>query len=312
MKPTTLLTGICSLLAAAMVLVGSAASTQAAETMPMAPHADSYHPLALAPVDAEGDGGAGGSEPAGSAGPSDSETLAKAAQNPIAKMISLPFQNNFNFGIGPNDAVEYVLNFQPVIPIGLSEDWNLTTRTILPTVERSSPAPGIRSAFGLGDLNPTLFLSPAKHGKFMWGLGPTFTLPTATDPLVGHGMWSAGPAAVGVYTSGPWVVGTLANNQWSFEGWGTEEVNALFIQPFVHYNFKHGWYLTTAPIITADWNATHDEVWTLPVGGGVAKILKLGKLPVNVQLAAYYNAVTPETYGADWQLRLQFQFLFPE
>jgi hypothetical protein len=312
MKRPILLKAIYLTVAAAILLIGSTARTQSAETSKMTTDSGYYHPLILAPADAGGGGGVDASESAQSAGPSDSETLAKAAQNPVAKMISVPFQNNFNFGIGPNNAMQYVLNFQPVVPFSLNKDWNLITRTILPTIDMPSPAPGIRSAFGLGDLNPTLFFSPAKPGKFMWGVGPTFTFPTATDPMLGNGKWSTGPAAVGVYTSGPWVVGTLANNQWSFAGWGTEDVNALFIQPFIHYNFKQGWYLTMAPIITADWKASHENRWTVPVGGGIAKILKLGQLPVNAQLAAYYNVITPRDFGADWQLRFQFQLLFPK
>ena len=237
--------------------------------------------------------------------------LARAAQNPVANLISVPFQNNFNFGVGPNDVTQWILNFQPVIPITLNEYWNLITRTILPIIDQPSPAPGVRSAFGLGDVNPTLFLSPAKSGKFIWGVGPTFTFPTATDPLLGNGKYSAGPAAVGLMMHGHWVVGALANNQWSYAGWGGSSMNAMLIQAFVNYNFEHGWYLTTAPIITANWKAPGGDQWTVPVGGGVGKIVKLGPLPINVQLSAYANVVTPDN-GADWQLRFQFQFLFPK
>jgi len=205
-----------------------------------------------------------------------------------------------------------VLNFQPVIPITLNEDWNLITRTILPTINMPSPAPGVRSAFGLGDLNPTLFLSPAKPGKLIWGVGPTFTFPTATDPMLGSGKWSAGPAAVVLTIQGHWVAGVLANNQWSFAGWGSQNVNQMLIQPFVNYNLPKGWYLTTAPIITANWEASTNDRWTVPIGAGVGRIVKLGRLPVNVQLSAYYNVVTPDNFGADWQLRFQIQFLLPK
>jgi hypothetical protein len=118
---------------------------------------------------------------------SQTEKLAKETQNPVANLISVPFQNNFNFGIGPNDATQWVLNIQPVIPITLNKDWNLITRTIVPIINQPSPAPGIRSAFGLGDINPSLFLSPANSGKLIWGVGPTLTFPTATDSLLGTG-----------------------------------------------------------------------------------------------------------------------------
>jgi hypothetical protein len=268
-----------------------------------------YRPLSLEAAPAESSGGEGGTEGDEA---DNKEALAKLAQNPVANLISIPFQNNFNFGIGPNNAMQYVLNFQPVIPITLNENWNLITRTILPTIEMTSPAPGIRSAFGLGDLNPTAFLSPGKPGKLIWGVGPTLTFPTATDPMLGSGKWSAGPAVVVLTIQGHWVLGALANNQWSFAGWGSQNVNQMLIQPFVNYNLPRGWYLTTAPIITANWEANSDNRWTVPIGAGVGKIIKLGRLPVNLQLSAYYNVVTPDNFGADWQLRFQFQFLLPK
>ena len=246
-----------------------------------------------------------------SADMSQTEKLAREAQNPVASLISVPFQNNFNFGVGPEDVTQYVLNVQPVIPISISENWNLITRTIVPVINQPSPAPGIPPAAGLGDINPTFFLSPAKSGSLIWGVGPTFTLPTATDSLLGSGMWSAGPAVVALTVRGHWVVGALANQQWSFAGWGDQDVSALLIQPFINYNLPEGWYLTSAPILTANWRASSDEAWTVPVGGGVGKIFHIGKLPLNGQISAYYNVITPEN-GADWQLRVQLQFLFPK
>ena len=132
--------------------------------------------------------------------------LAEQAQNPVAKLISLPFQNNFGFGIGPNNVTQWVLNVQPVIPISLGPDWNLITRTITPIINQPSPAAGIDSAFGLGDINPTFFLSPAGSADFIWGVGPTFTLPTATDTMLGSGKWSAGPAAVALTMQHPVVL----------------------------------------------------------------------------------------------------------
>ena len=119
-------------------------------------------------------------------------------------------------------------------------------------------------------------------------------------------------SSVVLTTPGHWVIGALANNQWSFAGWGTKSVDALLVQPFINYNFSHGWYITSAPIITANWEAASDERWTVPIGGGVGKILKIDKLPINTSLAAYCNVVTPQHGGADWQLRFQMQFLFPK
>ena len=237
--------------------------------------------------------------------------LAKQTQNPVADLISVPFQNNFNFGVGPRDVTQWVLNIQPVIPISLNRDWNLITRTIMPIINQPSPAPGVESAFGLGDINPTLFLSPVGSRSLIWGLGPTFTLPTATDSLLGSGKWSAGPAAVALTMQGPWVVGALANTQWSFAGWGDKYFAQTLIQPFINYNFAHGWYLSSAPIITCNWEADSGDQWTVPVGAGGGKVLHLGRLPVNTQLQAYYNVATPDN-GPDWQLRFQVQFLFPK
>jgi hypothetical protein len=241
----------------------------------------------------------------------DETTLAKKTQNPVADLISVPFQNNFNFSAGPNDATIYNLNFQPVIPLHLTEDWNLITRTILPVINQPALFPGDQSAFGLGDLNPTFFLSPAKPGDLIWGAGPTFTLPTATDSRLGSGKWSMGPAAVGLIMHGPWVAGALVNQQWSFAGWRDQDVSQLLIQPFVNYNFGEGWYLVSAPIMTANWEAASGDKWTVPLGGGVGKLFRLDKLPINTQLQAFYNIERPDL-SADWQLRFQFQFLFPK
>jgi hypothetical protein len=194
--------------------------------------------------------------------------LAKQTQNPVADLISVPFQNNFNFSAGTKDQTVYVLNVQPVIPIRLTEDWNLITRTIAPIINQPSLFEGTDSAFGLGDLNPTFFLSPAKPGEVIWGVGPTFTLPTATDSLLGTSKWSMGPAAVALSIQGPWVFGALANQQWSFAGWGDQDVSQLLIQPFGNYNLPDAWYLVSAPIITANWEASSGNKWTVPLGGG--------------------------------------------
>ncbi|GAB4343859.1 MAG: hypothetical protein Kow0099_22690 [Candidatus Abyssubacteria bacterium] len=254
----------------------------------------------------------------------DESELAKAAQNPVADLISVPFQNNFNFDVGPLDKTEYILNIQPVIPISLNEDWNVITRTIIPVV--SEPAflhddvPGLPSYIpdddrttGLSDIQFTAFLSPAKSGKLIWGIGPVFQFPTATDEILGAEKWCAGPSAVALTIRGPWVIGGLINNIWSFAGDDDrEDVNKFLAQPFVNYNLPKGWYLTSSPVITANWKADDsDDRWTVPVGGGIGKIVKIGKLPVNLQLQSFYNVEKPDL-GADWSIRFQVQFLFPK
>ena len=160
--------------------------------------------------------------------PSDEE-LVKQTQNPVADLITVPLQNNFNFGTGSKNRTVYVGNIQPVIPIKIGEDWNLITRTIMPIINQPSLFPGTGSATGLGDINPTFFFSPAKPGELIWGVGPTFTLPTATDSLIGSGKFSMGPAGVVLTMQGPWVFGALANNQWSVAGWGKQNVNAFLL-----------------------------------------------------------------------------------
>ena len=236
--------------------------------------------------------------------------LAKSAQNPIGNLISLPFQNNMNFDLGPAERTQDILNIQPVLPIGLSKNWNLITRTILPVI--SQPAPGTDRTNGLGDLNFTGFISPKKPGKLIWGVGPALVFPTATDDVLGAGKFSAGPSVVVLTMPGQWVIGALASNVWSVAGDDDRSnVNFFLGQYFINYNFPSQWYLTSAPIITANWEADSSERWTVPFGGGIGKLFRIGRQPINVNSQVFYNVVTP-TNGARWQWRLQIQLLFPK
>jgi hypothetical protein len=251
------------------------------------------------------------------------EDLAKKTQNPVADLISVPLQSNWNFGAGSRNKTIYILNIQPVIPISISQEWNLIRHVIMPVINQPALFAGSNGATGLGDINPTFFLSPAKPGELIWGFGPTMTLPTATDRDLGSGKWSIGPAGVVLTVHGPWVYGALLNNQWSVGGWGENAVNAMLLQWFVNYNLPDGWYLTTSPVVTANWKADRGrDVWTVPVGGGFGKLFRMGqvmplegspmaKLPINTQLGAYGNVAKPE-FGPEWQLRFQIQFLFPK
>jgi hypothetical protein len=248
--------------------------------------------------------------------------LAAAAQNPVADMISLPLQNNTYFDVGPGEDTVNVLNIQPVIPFNVGA-WNLITRTIAPLIYVPNTIGGIAeipqgnpnynsTEFGLGDINATVFLSPANPGKVIWGIGPTLTMPTATDRALGSEKWSAGPSVVLLTTPKPWVIGVLARNIWSFAGDSNrDDVNQLLVQPFVNYNMADGWYLVSAPIITANWEASSGNEWTVPLGGGIGKIFSIGSQPLNAQVSSYYNVETPQ-FGPDWSLRLQIQFLFPK
>lgn len=240
------------------------------------------------------------------------EALQKAAQNPIADMISIPLQNNFNFGVGPQDKMQYVGNIQPVVPFHATENWNVITRTIVPFVYQPELAPGVGDVFGLGDIQFTAFLSPAKSGEFIWGVGPILQMPSGTDDSITSGKWAAGPSAVALKMDGHWVYGALANYISSFAGQSDRgAVSQWLIQPFVNYNMADGWYLTSAPIITANMMVDNSDRWTVPIGGGVGRIIRIDKLPVNISLQGYYNVATPDA-GPDWSIRFQIQLLLPQ
>ena len=260
--------------------------------------------------------------------------LAKATQNPVASLISVPVQNNSNFGIGPFDRTQNVLYIQPVIPIRASENWNLIVRWIAPIIWQ--PAPGTANlevfgieentpayllaqnvqqsagVFGFGDMTPTFFFSPAKPGKLIWGAGPVFVLPTATSKVLGQGKLSMGPSIVALVQPGKWTIGALINNPWSVAGPSDRSsVSQMTLQYFVNYNLKRGWYLSSSPVISANWKASSGNVWTVPVGGGVGRVFRLGFQPVNVAAQFYGNAAHPSG-GSSWSMRLQIAFLFPK
>ena len=243
----------------------------------------------------------------------DTEALAKAAQNPIANMISLPFQNNTTLNTGAEKQAQNVLNIQPVIPVKLDADWNLITRTILPVVSQPGFVPGQDRVNGLGDTQVELFVSPAKSGKLIWGLGPILQLPTNSNNVLGTKKWGIGPAAVLLTSEGHWLYGVVATNVWSFAGPGdAAPINQMLVQYFVNYNFAEGWYATTSPDITANWKAPNSNRWTVPIGGGFGKIFKIGDQPMNGQVQAFYNVVSPDNVGGNWTIRAQLQFLFPK
>jgi hypothetical protein len=244
---------------------------------------------------------------------STTEALQKATQNPVASLISVPVQDNSNFDIGTANRTQNVLNIQPVFPMRLTPNWNLVTRVIQPIVWQPYPDQNSGGNYGFGDMNPTFFLTPAKPGKVIWGAGPALVLPTATDSSLGQGKWSIGPSFVVLAQPGHWTLGLLANNVWSFAGGGNRPtVNQMLLQYFVNYNLSKGWFLTSQPIITANWVAPKaKDVWTVPFGGGVGRIMKVGFQPISVTAQAYANAVHP-TGGSSWGIRLQIAFLFPK
>ena len=235
--------------------------------------------------------------------------MAKKTQNPIANMISLPFQDNTQYGVGTEDRTANTLNIQPVIPIGLSTDWLLINRAILPIITQPGMTAQQSTETGLGDMVYTGFLSPRIEGKVTMGLGPVVQIPTHTEDRLGNKHWGLGPSAVVVAMLDQWVVGGLINNIWSIGGSSDPDINQMLLQPFVNYNLGDGWYLVTAPIMTANWEASNGNKWTVPLGGGGGKAFRIGKQPVNINLQIYYNVEKPNLVG-DWSSRFQVQFMF--
>jgi len=207
----------------------------------------------------------------------EAEKLAKAAQDPIASIYSLPLQSNTNFGIGLHGRTEEVLNIQPVIPINAGP-LNLINRSIAPVMYQPHTGEASGGTIGFGDLNHTVFLSPAKASTVTWGVGPSITLPTATDNALGTGKWSLGPSFIVVATPGRLVAGALVNNVWSFAGDSErQDVNSMLLQYFINYNLPKGWYLVTSPILTSNWKAEKGNRWFVPFGGGLGRLFKIGK-----------------------------------
>lgn len=262
------------------------------------------------------------------------EDLQKASQNPVANMISVPLQNNTNFAIGPFNRTQNILNIQPVVPVKMTQNWNMIVRWIAPIIWQ--PAPGTANlevygiventpayfaaievqdragVYGFGDMTPTFFFSPSAPHKLIWGVGPVFVLPTATDTVLGQGKFSIGPSVVGLLQPGHWTLGALVNNAWSVAGDSSRSaVNQMTLQYFVNYNMAKGWYVSSAPILSANWKGSSGNVWTVPFGGGPGRITHLGPQPVNIGVQFYGNAVHP-VGGSSWGMRLQLALLYPQ
>jgi hypothetical protein len=258
---------------------------------------------------AKSNGGGGGTDGSGSAEDDEKAELAKKLQNPVANLVSVPIQNNWDFGIGPADAMRYTANIQPVVPVSLTKDFNLIVRTILPVIYAESPVVGGRNAFGLGDTVQSFFISPTEPvGGWILGGGPVFLWPSATDSLLGSGKWGAGPTVVALRQEHGWTYGVLANQIWSYAGWGNQQVNATFLQPFVSFTTKTYTTLTLNTESTYDWDQSQ---WTVPLNLMVSQLLKIGNQPVQFSLGARYYADKPDG-GPDWGMRFAVTLLFPK
>jgi hypothetical protein len=237
--------------------------------------------------------------------------LAKKLQNPVASLISVPLQFNWDTGIGSEDASRYTLNVQPVIPFSIGKDWNLITRTIVPFIYAEASVAGGDDKSGLGDIVQSFFLSPKAptSGGWIWGAGPVLLYPSATENALGSEKWGAGPTAVMLKQDSGWTYGLLANHIWSFAGKDSRaDVSATFLQPFVSYTTKTYTTFGLNTESTYDWK---NSQWTVPINLTVSQLLKLGNQPISLQLGWRYYAVKPDG-GPDWGLRFVVTFLFPK
>jgi hypothetical protein len=237
------------------------------------------------------------------------DELAKQTQNPIASLISVPLQGNWDFGLGDRDAAGTLLNFQPVVPFAVSPSTNVILRIIMPlTSQPGSGSDGARIN-GMGDIVATAFFSPSKAGRIIWGVGPVVLLPTATDNALGTEKFGVGPSAVVLTQPGKWTLGALFNQIWSTSGVNDrEDVNQTYLQPFANYNLGGGLAVGVSLEASGNWNA--DETWTVPLLFSVSKITLLGKRPVNLAMAAGPMLASPDA-GASWRFRMAATFLFP-
>ena len=243
---------------------------------------------------------------------SDAE-LAKQTQNPIAALISLPLQYNYDADIGPaKQGDKSQLNVQPVIPFSIGTDWNLISRTIVPLISQDDVTPGAGSQSGVGDITQSLFFSPKKPtaSGWIWGAGPVFLLPTGSDDLTAD-KWGAGPTAVFLKQDSGWTYGALANHIWSFAGSDQRrDISATFVQPFLSYTTKSFTTFGVNTESTYDWKS---KQWTVPLNLSVTQLLKVGGQPLTLSAGARYWADSPNGTGPEgWGFRLALTFLFPK
>lgn len=244
--------------------------------------------------------------------------LAEEVQNPVSDLIRFGFTNGTSFGAGANDHVRNLFNLEASTTRKFG-DWALLNRLSipLPYLPASAIQDKTGSLTGIGDIEYTAFLArdeSKRRFKMIGGLGPTFVFDTATDDRLGLGKWSVGPALALVRILDPWVIGAVARNLWSFAGDDQRpDVNLFSVIPFLNYNFPNGWYLTSSPVITANWEAEDKRNrWLVPIGGGFGKVMFRGeKRPINLRLQGFYFLEKPDR-APDWVLQLQFQILFPD
>ena len=241
------------------------------------------------------------------------EKLAKELANPIASLISVPFQLDYDSDIGTDDKGErYNLNIQPVIPISLNKDWNIISRTILPVVSQKNIAPGVGSQSGIGDIVQSVFFSPKQptENGWIWGAGSVFLLPTATDDLLGADKWGVGPTVVLLKQSGPWTSGVLANHIWSIAGDDNkQDISNTFMQPWLSYTTKTAMTFSLMTESTYDWKSTQ---WTIPLYAEVSKVMKIGGQLISVYSGVRYWVENVDSSPEGLGVRIGVTLLFPK
>jgi len=241
------------------------------------------------------------------------QELAKKLANPISDLVSVPFQSNWDAGIGPEKATRYLLNVQPVVPFSLTKNWNLIGRAITPIIGQPQLAQGGSATFGTGDLLMSGFFSPANANAVTWGVGPVVSLPTTSDPFLGSGKWCAGPTFV-ILRPSKTTVGALWNQVWSFADASNVErnkVNQMYFQPFVAYTTSSAFTFTLSSEATANWEAKNSsDTWTIPIILQLSKISSFGPFPASYGIA-YGSYVDKPAGGPDWKLRMSFSILLP-
>ena len=237
--------------------------------------------------------------------------VAMQLANPVARLISVPFQLNYDTNIGPkDDGDRWTLNIQPVIPISISEDWSIISRTILPVISQNDIFPGAGSQNGIGDIIQSLFLSPrVTTSGWVWGAGPVFLLPTGSNDLLTTDKWAAGPTGVALRQQGPWTYGILANHLWSFAGDDDrDDVNASFMQPFLTYTTPTAVTYGVQTESTYNWDT---EQWSVPINCFVSKVTRIGNQMVSFTGGVRYWADSPDNGPEGWGGRLVMTLIFP-